>query len=35
VKDLLAQTMQRYGRGARFADIIAQDAARGARKEPA
>jgi predicted DNA-binding transcriptional regulator YafY len=35
VKDLLAQTMQRYGRGARFADIVTHDAAGGARKEPA
>jgi predicted DNA-binding transcriptional regulator YafY len=35
VKDLLVQTMQRYGRGARFADIVAHDAVRGSPRETA
>jgi predicted DNA-binding transcriptional regulator YafY len=35
MKDLLTETLRRYARGARFADIVAHDQARGARKEPA
>jgi predicted DNA-binding transcriptional regulator YafY len=35
VKDLLTQTLQRYGRGARFADIVAHDAVRGSPRETA